>query len=66
MEQRVQLKTWRCGLDWLGSEIGWEFWWIGGKPSEQQFVVGQIADHGLLLICHGWRGRDQVDQDGFM
>jgi len=35
MEQRVQLKTWRCGLDWLGGEISWEFWWIGGEPSEK-------------------------------
>jgi len=21
-----QLKTWRCGLGWLGGKIGWEFW----------------------------------------
>lgn len=57
MEQRVQLKTWICGLDWIGNEIGWQFWWIGGEPGEQQFVVGQILDHGLPLISHGWLGQ---------
>ena len=57
MEQRVQLKTWRCGLDWLGGEISWEFWWIGGEPSEKQFIVGKIIDHGLLLTFHGWLGQ---------
>ena len=52
MEQMFQLKTWRCGLNWLGGEIGWEFWWIGGEPSEQQFVVEQIIKHGLPMRCH--------------
>jgi len=52
MEKRVQLKTWRFGLDWLGSKIGWEFWWIGGEPGGQQFVVGKVVDHGLPLTCH--------------
>ena len=50
------MNTWRCGLDWLGSAIGWEFCWIGGDPGEQQFVVGKIIDHGLPLIVHGWLG----------
>ena len=40
MEQRVQLKTWRCGLDRLHDEMGWEFWWIGGEPGALQYVVG--------------------------
>ena len=57
MEQMVQLKTWTFGLDWLGSEIGWEFWLIGGEPGEQQFVVGQVADHGLPLIFDVWLGQ---------
>lgn len=35
MEQKVQLRTWRCGLDWIGGEIGWEFWWIVGEHGEQ-------------------------------
>lgn len=54
MEQRFQLKTWICGLDWLGSKIGWEFWWIGSDPGEQQFVVANIDDHGLPMTFHGW------------
>ena len=37
--------------------MGWEFWWIGGEPGEQQFVVGQIVNRGLLLICHGQLGQ---------
>lgn len=57
MEQRVQLKTWKCGLDRLHGEMGEEFWWIGGKPGEQQFVVVQFIDHGLSLMCHGWLGQ---------
>ena len=60
MEQRVQLDTCRCGLDWIGSEIGCELWWIGGEPGEQQFVVGHIVDHGLPLMCHGWLGQLKV------
>ena len=47
-----QLKTWRCGLNWLGGEIGWEFWWIGGEPSEKQFFVGKTTDHGLPMTRH--------------
>lgn len=47
-----QLKTWRCGLGWLGGKIGWEFWWIGSELGQQQFVVGQITDHGLPMACH--------------
>ena len=53
----VQLKTQTFGLDWLGSEIGWEFWLIGGEPGEQQFVVGQVSDHGLPLIFDVWLGQ---------
>ena len=59
MEQRVELKTWRCGLDRLHGEMGWEFWWIGGEPARQPFVVGRIVDHGLLMICNGWSGKLQ-------
>jgi len=50
MEHRVELKAWICGLNWLGSEIGWVFWWIGGTSGEQQFVVGQIVDHQLVEV----------------
>ena len=32
--------------------ISWEFWWIGGEPTEQQFVVGKIIDHGLPMTHH--------------
>ena len=46
-------RSWSIGF----GEIGWEFWWIGGEPSEQQFFVGKIVDHGLPLTCHGWLGQ---------
>ena len=39
MEKRIQLKTWRCGLDRLHDEIGWEFWWIRGEHGALQYVV---------------------------
>lgn len=57
MEQRVQLKTRKCGIDWLGSKIGQELQWIDGDPSDQQFVVGQVANHGLPFICNGNLGQ---------
>lgn len=53
MEPRIQLNTWRCGLEWLGNEIGWEFWWIGGEPGEKQFVVGKVIEHGLPMNFYG-------------
>ena len=34
--------------------MGWELWWIDGKPSALQYVVWQFADRGLPLSCHGW------------
>lgn len=57
MGQRIQLKTWRCGLYYLGNGIEWEFSWIGSQPGEQQFVVWHVADHGLPLNCHGSLGQ---------
>ena len=57
MEHRVQLKTRRCDLDWLGIEIGGEFWWIGGELGEQQFVIRNVFYHGIPLNFHGWLGQ---------
>lgn len=57
MGHKVQLQTRICGLDWLDNEISWEFQLIGGEPDEQQFVVGNIVDHGHSLIYNGWLGQ---------
>lgn len=51
MEQKVQQRTWRCGLDLFGDEIVWEFWWIGGELGAQQYIVRQVVDDGLPLTC---------------
>jgi hypothetical protein len=44
-----------CGLLQLGGVAGWEFWWIGGEPGSQQYVVWQISNpvDGLPVTCHG-------------
>lgn len=57
MEQGIQLETWRCGLDGLHDETGWEFWWIGGEPDALQYVVWRFVDRGLPMSCHGWLGQ---------
>lgn len=57
MEERVQLKTWRCGLDRLHGEMGWELWWIDGELGALQYVVWWFIDRGLLMSCHGWLGQ---------
>jgi hypothetical protein len=53
MEKTIQMRS--CGLLQLDGVVGWEFWWIGGEPRLQQYVVWQIANpvDGLLVTCHG-------------
>jgi hypothetical protein len=44
-----------CGLlQHDGVEV-WEFWWIGGEPRSQKYVVWHISNpvDGILVTCHG-------------
>ena len=57
MEQSIQLRVWRCGLDTLHSDMVWEFWWISDEPGALQYVVWRFVDRGILMSCHGWLGQ---------
>jgi hypothetical protein len=52
MEHTTQMRS--CGLLHLGGVESWEFWWIGGEPESQQYVVWQVSNtvDELLVTFH--------------